>query len=296
MPPRKETIRNIPNLHLSLHQGTGVKLAFANAIVTGNLDTVQNTRIAKTWFTDAWDNHGNKLLAFAAKIALQHSPVQTPSGLSPHAKIFQHLASVCVGYGEPVFTTAKNLKNYSVLHVIGNHNKSKGQDASHLLAILQRVAPGEALKKAFGKMYEGKHLPHTLALQRGNANLYNVLKKHAKKTKNASRGANSSNNNNNVRMRTAQPAQVNQATMNALVKRLMQTHMQTALDEEKKKLQTEIQAEMKTYMGQLRQQAEAVATRAFNKTAEKELGVGRRKKTKRPGNPYGFRTTPGRMV
>jgi len=280
-------------MHLSLHSGTGVKLAFANAIVAGNLATVQNAKIAKSWFKDAWDNHGNKLLAFAAKIALQHSPVQTQFGtLSQHAQIFQHLASVCVGYGEPVFTTAKNLKNYSVLHVIGNHNKSKGQDASHLLAILERVAPEGALKKAFGLKYEDKHLPHTLALQRGNANLHNVLKKHAKKTKNAPRGANNSNNNNYVRMRTAQPAQVNQATMNALVKQLMRT----AMDEEKKKLQTEIQAEMKTYMGQLRQQAEAVATRAFNKTAEKELGVGRRKKPKRPGNPYGFRTTPGRMV
>jgi hypothetical protein len=195
---------------------------------------------------------------------------------------------VCVGYGEPVFTTAKNLKNYSVAHVIGNHNKSGGKDATHLLAILERLAPPAALKKAFGQKYEDKYPPHKLAMQRGHANLHNVLKKHAKKAKNASRGANNSNsNNNNVRMRTAQPAQVNQATMTALAKQLAQA----AIDEEKKKMQ----AEMKSLIGQMRQQAEAVANRAFNKKVEKELGVGRRKK-RRPSNPYGFRTTPGRMA
>jgi len=289
MPPRKETVRNIPNLHLSLHQGTGVKLAFANAITRGDVNTVKNTRIATSWFDQPWDNHGNKLLAFAAKIALQHSPVQTPFGLSPHAQIFEFLAVKSAGYDKSLFTTAKDLKHYSVLHVIGNHNKSKGQDASHLLAILKRVAPEEALKKAYGQMYEGKHLPHKLAQQRGNANLHNVLKKHAKKAKAVGKKSNnnSNNNNSNVRMHTAQPAQVNQATMTALAKQLAQA----AIDEEKKKLQ----AEMKSLIGQMRQQAEVVANRAFNKKVEKELGVGRRKK-RRPGNPYGFRTTPGRMA
>lgn len=283
----QKTIRNIENLHGTILRGNGVKRAFANAITQGDVNTVRNTDIAVSWFDQPWDNHGNKLVAFAAKIALQRSPVKTSFGLSPHAQIFKILATKSNGYEKSLFTTAKNLKHYSVLHVIGNHNKSKGQDASHLLAILEQVAPKEALKKAFVRKYDGLHLPHKIAQQRGDSNLGRVIKKYASRAKNDKR-SNNSNNNNNART-TPRPPQVNQAAVSAM----MEQFAKVAIQEETKKLQDT----MRNMMGQFVQQAETVANRAFDKAAEKELGVGIRKKRRQSSsNPYRFRTTPGRTV
>lgn len=270
--------RNTPNYHT----GLGNRHTYAEAIVRGDLAAMKALRsdIPKSWFSQPWDNHGNKLLAFAAKIALHHGPVRTSSGLSPHAMVFQYLVTVCATHGLPLFSTAKDIKGYSVAHVIANHNKSSGRDAAQLLDILSHHAPASAVKRAFGQKYKGIHLPHNVAGLRGNAALKEVMRQHTRRAT----GKNS-NNTGNVGMQSASHSR-NQAAINAEIKR--------AVNEEKKKMTAEMASMRLSLISQVKQQAERVAKEEFERVAKQSF-VNRtepRRKRRSGGNPRrGFKTS-----
>jgi len=115
-------------------------------IVQGNLSYVSHSKTPKSWFNYAIDSSGNKLVAFAAKIALQKGVVNslsTPNRpvYTPWGSIFLHLVVKSRDHDVPVFTQAAGSrnsptrKNYTVLHVIADHAE-RARDVEALLNIL----------------------------------------------------------------------------------------------------------------------------------------------------------------
>lgn len=174
MPAPPHVIRNIPNL-VNRKSARNFKRNLAEAIVRGDLKAVQAEQIPSSWFTtEAFDNHGNRLVAFAAKIALQKHAVSTVgTGIFPTmwGTIFEHVLQKCVARQKSPFVTAKNKTNYNVLHVVADHAKS----AADAAFIINKIAQYSGLNKnklshKAGLKYNKAFSPGTLASHRGVIN------------------------------------------------------------------------------------------------------------------------------
>lgn len=174
MPRTPVVVRNVPNLLPSANPTRDFKHMLAEKIVEGNLEYVQKADIKKTWFNKSFDGHHNKLVSFAAKIAIQKGVIDKvrSSGknivLSPWGNIFKHLVMKSVSFQVPVFTTAEGKVGYTVAHVIGNHSKST-LDAMILMSILEQHSGknGRAMSREMTRKFNAKYSPGGLGQRRG---------------------------------------------------------------------------------------------------------------------------------
>lgn len=165
--------RNHHNIRSDLK---GNMLTFAGWIVGGNRIDIENFDIPKTWFTKPFDNHGNKLVAFAAKVALQKGATNTNGNRSNHAKIFEDILIKAKKSGSPVLTTAYQQTHYMITHVIANHNLKSGQNAAVILRILKENLPKAVINKALKAKFNKQHSPGSQAERRGRQGV-NVARK-----------------------------------------------------------------------------------------------------------------------
>lgn len=168
---RNAPLRGIANIRTGLSQNLS---RLVNKIVEGDLSFVSSEKYCKAWFTTPIDNYNNKLVAFAAKIALQrgflnlaqstkNKPVFTPWG-----SIFRHLVVKTRELGVPVFTQAAGKKDYTIAHVIADHAE-KERDVEEMLKILvtdsgrNLAGISKEMKKRQGSIYS----PGAIANRRG---------------------------------------------------------------------------------------------------------------------------------
>jgi hypothetical protein len=117
---------------------------FAAHIINGDYQAVINTDIANTWFDKVFDTQGNKLVAFAIRVALQKRT-------EAHKNIVEHLVITAKARNKNPFTAGTN--KYTLVHVIGNYSQSN-QDANIMMGILAKHEPerlGKALKATYKK-------------------------------------------------------------------------------------------------------------------------------------------------
>jgi hypothetical protein len=172
---------------------------FAAHIINGDYQAVINTDIANTWFDKVFDRQGNKLVAFAIRVALQK---RTPA----HGNIVEHLVITAKARNKNPFTAGMN--KYTLVHVIGNYSQSN-QDANIIMRILAKHEP-ERLGKALKATYKKTAMtPRSHARRRGLpgntiAKVFNTYRGNTKTT-----GA-------NTRTRTTTASSVNNAQIKAL--------------------------------------------------------------------------------
>jgi hypothetical protein len=132
---------------------TGNKRLFAAHIINGDfhglLDMekiLKDSTIPKSWFNEVFDTQGNKLVAFAIRVALQKR-------IPAHGNIVEHLVRRATEHGRNPFTAGTN--RYTLVHVIGTYSQSN-KDANIIMKILHHYQP-ERLQKALKTTYKGSN-------------------------------------------------------------------------------------------------------------------------------------------
>ena len=128
--------------------------AFAEHIIRGHLDIITSTKIPKSYYDTAFDTHGNKLGAFAAKVAV------TMKNAFPYLDIFKAIVNQAESKAK-MFTCAKGARSHCLPHAIAN----RATTAGHINTIRNIVGKNNFNKHAAKPNHTGKRAANYSTIQ-----------------------------------------------------------------------------------------------------------------------------------